>query len=184
MRGASQMISYEIPIVLSILGVVMISGSMQMSTIVSAQEGWHWNIILQPLGCAIYFIAAMAEVYRQPFDLVEADSELVAGYQIEYSGLRFAIFYLAEYLNAIAVSALVVTLFLGGWQGPILPPYIWFLVKTLAVFFLLIWAKATLPRLRVDQVLKFAWKWLIPLSLFNLFATAAVIVLLQAMKVI
>lgn len=179
MRGAAQMISYEIPIVLSILGVVMITGSLSMSAIVNAQSGWLWNIVLQPLGFLVYFIAAIAEVNRQPFDLVEADSEIVAGYHIEYSGMRFALFLLAEYLNSFAVAAVAVTLFFGGWQGPVLPPYIWFLVKTGAVFFVLMWVRLTLPRLRVDQVLRFAWTWLIPLALFNLFATGTVMLVLQ-----
>lgn len=178
-RGAAQMISYEIPVVLSIIGVVMITGSLSMSAIVNAQSGWLWNVVLQPLGFIVYFIASLAEVNRQPFDLVEADSELVAGYHIEYSGMRFALFFLAEYLNALAVSAIAVTLFFGGWQGPVLPPYIWFALKVGVVFFVLMWVKMTLPRLRVDQVLRFAWTWLIPLSLFNLFATAAVMIVLQ-----
>lgn len=179
MRGAAQMISYEIPIVLSIIGVVMITGSLSMTAIVNAQSGWQWNIVFQPLGFVIYMIAALAEVNRQPFDLVEADSEIVAGYHIEYSGMRFALFFLAEYLNAFAVSCIAVTLFFGGWQGPVLPPYIWFLLKVAVMFFVLMWAKMTLPRLRVDQVLRFAWTWLIPLSLFNLFATGAVMIVLQ-----
>jgi NADH-quinone oxidoreductase subunit H len=178
MRGAAQMLSYEVPIVLTILSVVMLTGSLQMSAIVTGQVGWHWNILLQPLGFIVYFVASVAEVNRQPFDLTEADSEIVAGYHIEYSGIRFALFFLAEYLNAFAVSALITTLFLGGWQGPVLPPYIWFLAKTLVVFFMLIWVKATLPRLRVDQVMKFAWTWLIPLALLNLLATAVVMAVL------
>ena len=179
MRGAAQMISYEIPIVLSILGVVMITGSLSMTSIVNAQSGWQWNIIYQPLGFLVYMIAALAEVNRQPFDLVEADSEIVAGYHIEYSGMRFALFFLAEYLNAFAVSCIAVTLFFGGWQGPILPPYIWFVAKVAVVFFILMWVRLTLPRMRVDQVLRFAWTWLIPLSLFNLFATGTVMILVQ-----
>lgn len=179
MRGAAQMISYEIPIVLSILGVVMITGSLSMTSIVNAQSGWQWNIIYQPLGFLVYMIAALAEVNRQPFDLVEADSEIVAGYHIEYSGMRFALFFLAEYLNAFAVSCIAVTLFFGGWQGPILPPYIWFVAKVAVVFFILMWVRLTLPRMRVDQVLRFAWTWLIPLSLFNLFATGTVMIMVQ-----
>ncbi|MGQ9674538.1 MAG: NADH-quinone oxidoreductase subunit NuoH [Chloroflexota bacterium] len=179
MRGAAQMISYEIPVVLSILGVVMITGSLSMTAIVNAQSGWHWNILFQPLGFIIYMVASMAEVNRQPFDIVEADSEIVAGYHIEYSGMRFGLFFLAEYLNSLALAAIAATLFFGGWQGPVLPPYIWFAVKMIAIFFVLMWVRLTLPRLRVDQILRFAWTWLIPLALFNLFATGTVMILLQ-----
>jgi NADH-quinone oxidoreductase subunit H len=116
-------------------------------------------------------IAALAEINRSPFDLVEADSEIVAGYFIEYSGMKFAMFFLAEYCEAIAISAIVTTLFLGGWKGPLLPPFLWFLLKVVAVFFLIIWIRSTIPRLRIDQVMAFAWKFLLPLAFINLLIT-------------
>lgn len=174
MRAVSQMVSYEIPLVLSIIGVILLVGSLQMSEIVSAQSGL-WFIIWQPLGFIVFFISAIAEMNRSPFDMVEADSEIVAGYFIEYSGMRFAVFYLAEYISAFASSAIAVTLFLGGWQGPVLPPYIWFLLKVGLVFFVLLWIRATLPRIRMDQLMGFAWKVLIPLALLNIFVTAALL---------
>jgi NADH-quinone oxidoreductase subunit H len=174
MRAVAQMVSYEIPLVLSIIGVILLTGSLQMSEIVNAQNGM-WFLIWQPVGFVIFFISAIAEMNRSPFDMVEADSEIVAGYFIEYSGMRFAVFYLAEYIAAFASSALIVTLFLGGWQGPVLPPYIWFLIKVVAVFWVLIWIRATVPRLRMDQLMGFAWKVLIPLALLNIFVTAALV---------
>ncbi|MBI2955130.1 MAG: NADH-quinone oxidoreductase subunit NuoH [Chloroflexi bacterium] len=174
MRAVAQMVSYEIPLVLSIIGVVMLVGSLQMSEIVKAQSGL-WFVIWQPLGFVIFFIAGLAEINRTPFDMVEADSEIVAGYFIEYSGMRFAVFYLAEYMSAFASAAIAVTLFFGGWQGPLLPPYIWFLLKVWLIFFVMIWIRATLPRVRVDQLMGFAWKVLIPLALLNIFLTGAIL---------
>lgn len=174
MRAVAQMVSYEIPLVLSIIGVIMLVGSLQMSEIVKGQNGL-WFIVWQPLGFIVYFIAAIAEINRCPFDLVEADSEIIAGYMTEYSGMRWALFMLAEYINALAMSAITTTLFLGGWQGPILPPYIWFIIKIWIVFFILLWIRGTLPRLRVDQLMGFAWKVLIPLALINIFLTGAVL---------
>ncbi|MCL5264796.1 MAG: NADH-quinone oxidoreductase subunit NuoH [Chloroflexi bacterium] len=175
MRAAAQMVSYEIPLVLSIIGIIMLTGSLSTVSIVNAQAGL-WFVIWQPLGFVIYFISAVAEINRSPFDLVEGESEIVAGYFIEYSGMRFALFYLGEYISAFAMSAIATTLFLGGWQGPILPPYIWFVIKAWAVFIVLIWIRATLPRLRVDQLMGLAWKVLIPLALINIFVTAVVLV--------
>lgn len=170
MRDVAQLISYEIPIVLSILGVVLLAGSLSMTKIVEAQHIPF--ILLQPLGFLVFFMAALAEINRTPFDLVEADSEIVAGFHIEYSGMKFAMFYLAEYCEALAISAIITTLFLGGWQGPVLPPFLWFLIKVVAVFFLLFWIRSTIPRLRIDQVMAFAWKCLLPLALINLVITA------------
>ena len=175
MRAAAQMVSYEVPLVLSIIGVVLLTGSLSMSAIVSGQEGL-WFIVWQPLGFIVYFIAAIAEVNRTPFDLVEAESEIIAGYHIEYSGMRWALFFLAEYMNTFAISAIAATLFLGGWQGPILPPYVWFIVKAWAIFFVLVWIRATLPRIRVDQLMGFAWKVLIPVALVNIFITGGLLV--------
>ena len=133
-------------------------------------------IFLQPLGFLIFFIVSLAESNRTPFDLVEAESEIVAGYNIEYSGMKFGTLYLAEYAEVIAMSAIMTTLFLGGWQGPLLPPFLWFLIKVFAIFFLIIWIRSTIPRLRIDQVMAFAWKFLLPLALINLFITSLQVV--------
>ena len=170
MRTVAQDVSYEIPLVLSIIGVVILAGSLSMNEIVEAQEIPF--ILLQPLGFFIYFSAALAESNRTPFDLLEAESEVIAGFHTEYSGMKFGLFYLTEYAEIIAVSAIITTLFLGGWKGPILPPVLWFVIKVVAVFFLVVWIRSTLPRLRIDQVMGFAWKCLLPLSLINLFITA------------
>jgi NADH-quinone oxidoreductase subunit H len=130
-------------------------------------------ILLQPLGFLIFFLGTMAEMNWSPFDLLEADSEIVAGYHIEYSGMKFAMFYLGEFGHAFVYSCIIATLFLGGWQGPLLPPVIWLLIKVLAVFFVMVWIRATLPRLRVDQLMAFAWKGLLPMAIVNLFIVAA-----------
>jgi len=169
MRDVSQLVSYEIPLVLSIVGVVLIAGSLSMTQIVEAQTIPF--ILLQPLGFLIFFLGALAEINRTPFDLVEADSEIIAGYHIEYSGMKFAMFYLAEYCEVLAISAITATLFLGGWRGPVLPPVLWFLIKVVGVFFVIIWIRSTIPRLRIDQVMAFAWKCLLPLALLNLLIT-------------
>jgi NADH-quinone oxidoreductase subunit H len=149
-----------------------------MNGIVQAQHIPY--ILLQPLGFLIYFLGSMAEINRTPFDLLEAEGEIVAGYNIEYSGFKFALFYLTEYTEAIAVSTIITTLYLGGWKGPFdtLPvlPVLWFLIKVFAVFAVIIWVRATLPRLRIDQVMGFAWKFLLPLSLINLLITGAQVV--------
>lgn len=169
MRSVAQMVSYEIPIVLSIVGVVLITGSLSMAAIVEEQSIPF--LLLQPLGFLIYFLGAAAEIERSPFDLLEAESEIVAGYHTEYSGMKFALFYLGAYGHALAVSAIVTTLFLGGWQGPLLPPFLWFVIKVILVFVLLVWMRSTLPRLRVDQLMGFGWKFLLPLALINIFIT-------------
>jgi len=170
MRDVAQLISYEIPLGLAILSVVLLAGSLSLTRIVEAQSIPF--ILLQPLGFLIFFIAALAEVNRTPFDLLEADSEIVAGFNIEYSGMKFALFYLAEYCEALVLSALVATLFLGGWKGPLLPPFLWFVIKIVAVFMVVVWIRGTIPRLRIDQVMGFAWKGLLPLALINLLITA------------
>jgi len=169
MRDVAQLISYEIPIVLSIVGVVLIAGSLSMVRIVEAQTVPF--ILLQPLGFLIFFLGSLAEVNRTPFDLVEADSEIVAGYNIEYSGMKFAMFFLAEYCETLALSAIIAIIYLGGWNGPWLPPFLWFLAKVFFVFFLIIWIRSTIPRLRIDQVMAFAWKFLLPMALINLVIT-------------
>jgi NADH-quinone oxidoreductase subunit H len=170
MRNVAAVVSYEIPMVLAIVGVVLVAGSMSMNQIVVKQDIPF--ILLQPLGFLLFFIAACAEINRSPFDLMEADSELVAGFHTEYSGMKFAMFYLVEYAEAIAMSAIITTLFLSGWRGPWLPPWLWFILKTLIVFFVMVWTRATLPRVRIDQLMGLAWKFLFPLAIINLFITA------------
>jgi len=171
MRSVAQAVSYEVPLVLSVIGVVMVTGSMSMNDIVSAQSGWHgfrWNILFQPLGFVIYIIAATAEANRTPFDLPEAEQELVAGFNIEYSGMKFAMFFLAEFVNMFTVSAIATTVFLGGWNGPFLPSWVWFMGKTMFMVFVFMLFRWTYPRLRVDQLMEFAWKVLVPLAFLNI----------------
>jgi len=170
MRNVAAVVSYEIPLALSIVGTLLVAGTMSLNGIVLAQDIPF--ILLQPLGFLIFFIAGCAEINRSPFDLMEADSEIVAGFHTEYSGMKFALFYLVEYAEAIAISAIITTLFLGGWRGPLLPPWLWFIGKTLVVFFLMVWTRTTLPRVRIDQLMALAWKFLLPLALINLFITA------------
>jgi len=170
MRSVAQMVSYELPLMLSIAGVLIIAGSLSMRSIVDAQ-GVPF-ILLQPLGFLIFFLAAAAEINRTPFDLLEAESEIVAGFHIEYSGMKFALFYLAEYTHAFAICAIVTILFLGGWSGPLLPAALWFMIKVFLVFGVFLWLRSTLPRLRIDQVMAFAWKGLFPLAVINVFVTA------------
>jgi NADH-quinone oxidoreductase subunit H len=170
MRNVAAVVSYEIPMVLAIVGVVLAAGSLSMNQIVVAQDIPF--ILLQPLGFLIFFAAGCAEINRSPFDLMEADQELTAGFHTEYSGMKFAMFYLVEYAEAIAISAIITTLFLSGWRGPLLPPWLWFLIKVLIVFFLMVWTRTTLPRIRIDQLMALAWKFLFPLALINLFITA------------
>jgi len=170
MRMVAAVVSYEIPLVLAIAGVVLVVGSLSLNDIVLAQSIPF--ILLQPLGFIIFFIGGCAEINRSPFDLMEADSELVAGFHTEYSGMKFAMFYLAEYAEALAMSAIIATLFLSGWKGPVLPPWLWFVIKVLVVFFVMVWTRATFPRVRIDQLMALAWKFLLPLALLNLFITA------------
>ncbi len=170
MRNVAAVVSYEMPLVLAVVGVVLVAGSLSLNQIVVAQDIPF--ILLQPLGCLIFFIAGCAEINRSPFDLMEADSELVAGFHTEYSGMKFAMFYLVEYAEAVAISAIITTLFLGGWRGPLLPPWLWFVVKIFIVFFIMVWTRSTLPRIRIDQLMALAWKFLFPLALINLFITA------------
>ena len=176
MRVVAQVVSYEIPLGLAIVSVVLLAGSLSLSDIVAAQNIPFF--LLQPLGCIIFFIAALAEVNRTPFDVMEADSELVAGYHIEYSGMKFGLFLLAEYAETLAISAIVATIFLGGWRGPGLPPILWFLIKILAVFFVIMWIRGTLPRVRIDQIMGFAWKFLLPLALINIVITGVEVILI------
>jgi NADH-quinone oxidoreductase subunit H len=176
MRAIGQQVSYEMPLALSVVGVVLIAGSLSLNDIVVAQ-GIPF-ILLQPLGFLVFFLAACAEINRSPFDLLEADSEIVAGFFTEYSGMKFGLFYLVEYAETLAISSIITTLFLGGWRGPLLPPIVWFLIKVLAVFFLIFWVRGTVPRVRVDQLMAFAWKCLLPLALINLAVTGIEVVAL------
>src|SRR5690349_6493870 len=258
LRAAAQVVSYEIPLTLSVVGIILLAGTMSLNRIVENQEGWftEWYIFQQPLGALIFFIAATAEANRTPFDLTEADSEIVAGFATEYSGMRFGFFFFAEYVNVFIVSALFVTLFLGGWNAPFALPaawnvqlsldpasfnigllfiialapvvltllfaapfwllssrikwwqalligfvlanvfivtlavawayiglnwvagILWFMLKTYVLVFTFVWMRGTLPRVRIDQLMGFAWKWLLPASLLNLFVTAAAIIVL------
>ncbi len=260
LRAAAQVVSYEIPLTLSVVGLILLAGTMSLNQIVLNQSGWFtdWYIFRQPLGALIFFIAATAEANRTPFDLTEADSEIVAGFATEYSGMRFGFFFFAEYVNVFVVSALFVTLFFGGWNAPFPWPWpatvsfdpaslgvgllllvaivplvltivfaapvwlvssrikgwqalivgfvlanlfimaivgawayigldwvagiVWFLGKTYVFVFTFVWMRGTLPRVRIDQLMDFAWKWLLPASLFNLFVTATAIVVVKTLK--
>ena len=260
LRSAAQVISYEIPLTLSVVGLILLAGTMSLNQIVENQAGWFtsWYVFQQPLGVLIFFIAATAEANRTPFDLTEADSEIVAGFATEYSGMRFGFFFFAEYVNVFIISALTVTLFFGGWNAPIPWPWpvevslnpgqlgigllllvaivpliltlvfaapiwiasarikawqallagfvlanvfvvtvilaiayigldwvaglLWFLGKTYAFVFIFVWMRGTLPRVRIDQLMDFAWKWMLPASLLNLFVTAAAIVVFRTVR--
>lgn len=171
MRSAAQMVTYEIPIGLALVTVALMAGSLSTVTIVNGQARL-WYIVTQPVAFLIFLVAATAEVNRVPFDLVEAESELVAGYFSEYSGMRFALFQLGEYGEMFAMAAMAVTLFLGGWRGPVLPPVLWFVIKLYALIFVFMWVRWTYPRFRIDQMLNFSWKILIPVSVLNLVVTA------------
>jgi NADH-quinone oxidoreductase subunit H len=170
MRSVAQMISYEIPLAFSLLGVVMLAGSLNLSEIVTAQNR-YWFILLQPVAFLTYFIAATAELNRGPFDMPEAEQELTAGAYTEYTGMRWALFFLAEYTNLVAVSALAATLFFGGGQGPWLPSWLWIIIKTYLIMLVFMWMKWTFPRIRMDHLMSFSWKVLIPVSLANILIT-------------
>lgn len=174
-RSAAQQISYEVPMILAAMGVVMLAESLSLRTIVDSQAG-VWNILTQPFAFVIFFIAILAEINRTPFDMPEAESELVAGFNTEYSSMRFALFFVAEYMNIFTWSLVIVLLFFGGWSGPVLPDFIWLLVKTYFVIFAIIWIRATFPRVRVDQLMTFGWKLLLPAALLNVLLTAVGIV--------
>jgi len=179
MRGASQMITYEVFMGLSILGVVMLSGSFSLKTIVLAQQEM-WFVVPQFVGFVIFLIAGIAETHRLPFDVPEAESELVAGYHVEYSSMKFGLFFLGEYLGITLVSVLIVTLFFGGWLGPdFLPPVVWLTLKTFVFLLFFILLRAALPRPRYDQLLAYGWKILLPLTLINLMVTGALVLYLD-----
>jgi len=172
------MVSYEVALGLALVGLLMVSGSFSLSEIVHQQSSiLEWNIIKQPLGFVLFAICALAESNRIPFDLPEAEAELVGGYNTEFSGIKFAMFFMAEYANIIASSAVITTLYFGGWQGPILPPIVWFLIKVVFFLFGFVWVRATLPRFRYDQLMRFGWLVLLPLALLNILITGIVLVL-------
>ncbi len=179
LREAAQLISYEVAFTLSVFGVVLIAGTLQLDKIVEMQKNM-WFIVYQPVGFLIFLTAAVAELKRTPFDLPEAESELVAGFHADYSSMKFAMFFMAEYASIVACSCLGTILFLGGWLGPsFLPPFVWYLIKVFVLIFVIIWLRGTYPRLRYDQLMKFGWKFLIPLSFVNIFVTAIVILLVR-----
>src|SRR5438105_8017053 len=194
LRAAAQVISYELNVGLAIIGVLILSGSLSMVTIAEKQAGgfWHWNLVggLQIVGFVVYLISAVAETNRLPFDLAEAESELVAGWMTEYSGMRFAFFFMAEYTNMVLVSCVAAVLFFGGWQAPypgtLLPENLawiegifWFTVKVFFFLFMFFWLRATLPRLRYDQLMRFGWKVMLPLALANVVLTAIAVYLVR-----
>jgi NADH-quinone oxidoreductase subunit H len=185
LRSSAQMISYELAMGLSVVGVILLAGSLSLVDIVRAQEGaaWllgiipipNWFAFSQPLGLALFFTCALAETNRAPFDLPEAETELVAGFHTEYSSMKFAMFFMAEYAHMITASAMATTLFLGGWLGPVGPSPVWFLGKVFVLLFVFIWVRATLPRFRYDQLMQFGWKRLLPLGFLNLAYSALLV---------
>jgi len=183
LRSSAQMISYELALGLSLIGIILLSGTLDIYRIVEQQSGWyglHWNIIYQPFGFILYLIAAIAETNRVPFDLPEAETELVAGFHTEYSSIKFLLFFNAEYINMITVSMLATTLFLGGWNGPgvaqvPLLGVIYFFGKIIFFLFVYIWLRGTLPRFRFDQLMDFGWKFLLPAAILNIVLTATVL---------
>jgi len=183
LRSSAQMISYEVSLGLSLVGVLIMAGSLSLRDIVDAQRHLHWNIFLQPVAFFTYLIAAYAETNRAPFDLPEAESELVAGYHTEYSAMKFAMFFVAEYSNMVTVACLATLMFFGGWLGPVfgppilqaLLPVFWFCLKVFAFMFLYVWVRWTLPRFRYDQLMAFGWKILLPLAIANIVVTALIV---------
>lgn len=178
MRSTAQMLAYEVFMGLSMMGVVIQAGSFSLTEIVEAQRGL-WYCIPQCVGLVVFFVAGLAETHRIPFDLPEAEGELVAGFHSEYSGMKFGMFFVGEYLGITLISALTVAMFFGGWLGPWLPPVIWFAIKTLIVLCLFILIRASLPRFRYDQLIEIGWKYMLPLSLVNLLVTGGVVLLMQ-----
>ncbi len=177
MRTCAQLVSYEVSLSLSVIGVIMIARSLDLSAIVGKQIDTMWFVIPQVVGFAVFFVAALAETARAPFDLTEADSEIVAGYHTEYSGMRWGLFQMAEYINMIVLCALMVTLFFGGFEGPWSPlGPLWFVLKLFVAITIFIWIRASVPRLRYDQLMRFGWKVLLPVATVNAVVTAAVVV--------
>ncbi len=178
MRMSAQMFSYEVFMGLSLMGVVIMAGSFNLTDIVNAQENM-WFVIPQFLGFIIFFIAGLAESHRLPFDMPEAESELIAGFHSEYSGMKFGMFFVGEYVGVTLISAFIVTLFFGGWHGPVLPPFVWFFLKMMFFICLFVLLRAALPRPRYDQLLSYGWKVLLPLSLLNLVVTGGIVLALE-----
>ncbi len=184
LRAAAQMISYEVFIGIAVIGVLMLSQTLNLREIVLAQTGgfWHWNIFLQPVAFLLYFVGGLAELSRVPFDMPEAESELACGFNIEFSSMKFALYFISEYAHMIIMPAVAVTLFWGGWHPIVpalsfIPGWIWFLAKVFVLVFVCIWIRATYPRLRYDQIMKFGWKFMFPLALVNLLVTGFVLVM-------
>ena len=177
LRSSAQMISYELSMGLSLIGVIMMTESLSLVDTVNAQAGL-WFVVLQPVAFVVYAISAIAETNRCPFDLPEAETELVSGFHTEYSSMKFALFFMAEYANIITVSAVGVTFFFGGWRGPFLPPVVWFLIKMALCIFFFVWLRSTFPRFRIDQLMQFAWKVLLPVAIVNILITGVVMSLL------
>jgi NADH-quinone oxidoreductase subunit H len=184
LRAAAQMISYEVFMGIAVIGVLMISQTINLREIVLAQAGgfWHWNVFLQPVGFLLFFVGGLAELARVPFDMPEAESELACGFNIEFSSMKFALYFITEYAHMIIMPAVAVTLFWGGWQPIVpalsfIPGWIWFLAKILVLTFACIWIRATYPRLRYDQIMMFGWKFMLPLALINVLVTGAVLLL-------
>jgi NADH-quinone oxidoreductase subunit H len=190
LRSAAQMVSYEVALGFSIIGVLMLSGTMSLVSIVEAQKNaGFWYVFLQPIGFILFFICGVAETNRAPFDLPEAESELVAGFHTEYSGFRFSLFFLAEYANMLTVAAMAVTLFLGGWLRPfpnvaalafldVIPPALWFIAKIIVFLYCYLWFRASWPRYRYDQLMKLGWQFMLPLSMANVIVTAILVLVL------
>ena len=170
-RAAAQILSYELPLALALAGIITLSGSFSLVDIVHAQNSL-WYIVKQPLGFIIFIVCVFAETNRTPFDFYECENELVAGYQTEYSSMKFGLFYLAEYAHILLASCLVTVFYLGGWQGPLLPPLVWFLIKVFFMLFIFIWVRATFPRMRYDNLMGLSWKILLPLAFVNIVVTA------------
>ncbi|MGH6900221.1 MAG: NADH-quinone oxidoreductase subunit NuoH [Geminicoccaceae bacterium] len=178
LRAAAQMVSYEVFMGLSVMGVVLIAGTFSLSGIVEAQAGL-WFVVPQFLGFVVFLVAGIAETHRLPFDLPEAETELIAGFHTEYSGMKFGMFFVGEYVGMVVVSAMITTLFFGGWRGPVLPPVVWFAIKTAAFLLFFVLLRAALPRPRYDQLMAFGWKAMLPLTLLNLVATGGVLLWLE-----
>ena len=179
MRGAAQMISYEVFMGLAIMGVVILSGSFSLHTIVEAQRGM-WYVVPQFVGFLIFFIAGIAETHRLPFDIPESESEIIAGFHSEYSGMKFGMFFVGEYVGIVLISSLTVALYFGGWLGPdFLPPAVWFILKTFGFIMVFILLRASMPRPRYDQLMDFGWKILLPITIINLMVTAAIVLVME-----
>jgi NADH-quinone oxidoreductase subunit H len=176
LRAAAQMISYEVALGLILIGTIILAGSLRLTEIVEAQRN-GWFILYQPFAFLLYLVAALAEINRTPFDMPESESELACGFNIEYSSMKFALFMIAEYAHLVTVAALTVTLFFGGWLGPVIPGTVWFVGKTLVMAFIFIWIRGTFPRMRYDHVMKLGWKFLFPAALANVVVTALIVAL-------